>query len=95
MDTPRSASEFEIFSPWRPERTELTVPEIVKSPVAGSVWKIEVSVGDTVEEGDEVIILESMKMEIPAESEGPGTVAAILCEEGQSVEEGQALLEIS
>jgi acetyl-CoA carboxylase biotin carboxyl carrier protein len=59
------------------------------------VWKIEVSVGDPVEKGDEVIILESMKMEIPAESEGAGTVQAILCEEGQSVEEGQVLIEIS
>jgi acetyl-CoA carboxylase biotin carboxyl carrier protein len=56
------------------------------------VWKIEVEVGDTVEEGDTVVILESMKMEMPVEAEDPGTVAEIRCEEGQAVSEGETLV---
>jgi acetyl-CoA carboxylase biotin carboxyl carrier protein len=56
------------------------------------VWKIEVSVGDTVEEGDTVLILESMKMEMPVEAEDEGTVKEILVEEGQSVSEGDPLV---
>ncbi len=64
----------------------------VESPTSGSVWKIECRVGDVVEEGDTVAILESMKMEIPVEAEEPGTVAEIVCEEGQSVNEGDVLV---
>jgi acetyl-CoA carboxylase biotin carboxyl carrier protein len=56
------------------------------------VWKIEVKVGDTVEEGDTVVILESMKMEMPVESEDEGTVAEIQVEEGQAVSEGDTLV---
>jgi acetyl-CoA carboxylase biotin carboxyl carrier protein len=56
------------------------------------VWKIEVSVGDEVEEGDTVVILESMKMEIPVEAEDDGTVKEIRCEEGDSVSEGDVLV---
>jgi acetyl-CoA carboxylase biotin carboxyl carrier protein len=58
------------------------------------VWKIEVAVGDTVEEGDTVVILESMKMEMPVEAEDEGTVSRILVEEGQSVSEGDPLVEL-
>jgi acetyl-CoA carboxylase biotin carboxyl carrier protein len=68
--------------------------EVVRAPVSGSVWKVEVALGDAVEKGVEVVILESMKMEIPAEAESPGTVISILCEEGQSVEEGDPLVEL-
>jgi acetyl-CoA carboxylase biotin carboxyl carrier protein len=56
------------------------------------VWKIEVRVGDTVEEGDTVVILESMKMEMPVEAEDEGRVAEIRCEEGQAVSEGDTLV---
>jgi acetyl-CoA carboxylase biotin carboxyl carrier protein len=49
-------------------------------------------VGDTVEEGDTVVILESMKMEMPVEAEDEGRVTEILCQEGQSVSEGDALV---
>ena len=56
------------------------------------VWKIEVGVGDSVSEGDTVVILESMKMEIPVEAEDDGTVKEIRCEEGQSVSEGDVLV---
>ena len=58
----------------------------IEAHITGNVWKIEVAVGDT------VVILESMKMEIPVESEDDGTVKEIRCEEGQSVSEGDVLV---
>ena len=64
----------------------------VEAHITGTVWKIEVQVGDTVEEGDTVVILESMKMEMPIEAEDEGTVAEIRCEEGQAVSEGDTLV---
>jgi acetyl-CoA carboxylase biotin carboxyl carrier protein len=65
---------------------------IVEAHITGTVWKIEVGIGDHVEEGDTVVILESMKMEMPVETEDPGVVKEIKCEEGQSVSEGDALV---
>ncbi len=67
------------------------LPE-VEAHITGTVWKIEVEVGDKIEEGDTVVILESMKMEMPVEAEDPGVVKAITCEEGQSVSEGDTLV---
>ena len=64
----------------------------IEAHITGNVWKIEVAVGDTVEDGDTVVILESMKMEIPVEAEDEGTVKEIRCEEGQSVSEGDVLV---
>ena len=64
----------------------------VEAHITGTVWKIECSVGDRVEEGDTVAILESMKMEMPVEAEDSGTVTEILCEEGQAVSEGDTLV---
>jgi acetyl-CoA carboxylase biotin carboxyl carrier protein len=64
----------------------------IEAHITGTVWKIEVQLGDTVEEGDTVVILESMKMEMPIEAEDPGTVAEIRCEEGQPVSEGDTLV---
>ena len=64
----------------------------VEAHITGTVWKIEVAVGDQVAEGDTVAILESMKMEMPVEAEDPGTVKSISCEEGQSVQEGDVLV---
>ncbi|MBV9804598.1 MAG: biotin/lipoyl-binding carrier protein [Solirubrobacterales bacterium] len=64
----------------------------VEAHITGTVWKIEVEVGDSVQEGDTVVILESMKMEMPVEAEDPGVVKEILVEEGQSVSEGDALV---
>ena len=64
----------------------------VEAHITGTVWKIEVAVGDTVEEGDTVLILESMKMEMPVEAEDEGTVKEILVEEGQAVSEGDTLV---
>jgi len=64
----------------------------IEAHITGTVWKIEVGVGDSVAEGDTVAILESMKMEMPVEAEDEGTVKEILVEEGQSVSEGDALV---
>ena len=67
----------------------------VEAHITGTVWKIEVAVGDSVDEGDTVVILESMKMEMPVEAESSGTVESIKCAEGQSVEEGATLVVLS
>jgi acetyl-CoA carboxylase biotin carboxyl carrier protein len=64
----------------------------IAAHITGTVWKIEVAVGDAVQEGDAVVILESMKMEMPVEAEDPGVVRQILCQEGQSVSEGDTLV---
>ena len=63
----------------------------VESEVAGNVWKVEVQVGDSVAEGDVLIILESMKMEIPVESPAAGTIVEILVAPEDAVEEDQLL----
>jgi acetyl-CoA carboxylase biotin carboxyl carrier protein len=64
----------------------------IEAHITGTVWKVEVAVGDTVDEGDSVVILESMKMEMPVEAEDPGVVREIRCSEGQSVSEGDVLV---
>ena len=64
----------------------------IEAHITGTVWKIEVGVGDEVSEGDTVAILESMKMEMPVEAEDEGKVAEIRVEEGQSVSEGDTLI---
>jgi acetyl-CoA carboxylase biotin carboxyl carrier protein len=64
----------------------------VEAHITGTVWKIECEVGDEIEEGDTVAILESMKMEMPVEAEDAGTVSEIRCEEGQAVNEGDVLV---
>jgi acetyl-CoA carboxylase biotin carboxyl carrier protein len=73
-----------------PKRGEAVVE--VEAHITGIVWKIECKVGDMVEEGDTVVTLESMKMEMPVEAEDPGVVKEILCEEGQPVDEGDTLV---
>jgi len=60
----------------------------VRSEIAGSVWKIEVTVGDTVAEDDPLLILESMKMEIPLLAPRAGVVKEILVAEGEPIAEG-------
>lgn len=63
----------------------------VLASVTGSVWKIEKSVGDSVSAGEEILILESMKMEIGIEAPADGTIAAIQVAEQEAVDEGQVL----
>ena len=64
----------------------------VEAHITGTVWKVECEVGQEVEEGDTLVILESMKMEMPLEAEDGGKVSAISCTEGQSVAEGDTLI---
>ena len=64
----------------------------VEAHITGTVWKIECQVGDDVAEGDTVVILESMKMEMPVEAEDEGTVKEIVVSEGQAVSEGDTLI---
>lgn len=61
--------------------------------MAGTVWKILVKAGDQVEEGQDVVILESMKMEIPIGAEFDGTIKEIKVKEGDFVNEGDVLVE--
>ena len=64
----------------------------VEAHITGTVWKVECEVGQDIEEGDTVVIIESMKMEMPVEAEDDGTVKEIRCKEGQSVSEGETLV---
>lgn len=64
----------------------------IEAHITGTVWKIEVKPGDEISEGDTVVILESMKMEMPVEAEDDGVVKEIKCAEGQAVDEGDVLV---
>jgi acetyl-CoA carboxylase biotin carboxyl carrier protein len=66
----------------------------VNAHITGTVWKIEVKVGDAVAEGQTVVILESMKMEMPVEATLAGTVTAVLVKEGDPIQEGAGVVEI-
>ncbi|MEV0974901.1 biotin/lipoyl-binding carrier protein [Microtetraspora glauca] len=67
----------------------------VRTELTASVWKIVVPVGASVRQGDEIAILESMKMEIPIEAPVSGVVTEFLVEEGAAVQEGDLLARIS
>ncbi|HEY4106049.1 MAG TPA: biotin/lipoyl-binding carrier protein [Polyangiaceae bacterium] len=62
--------------------------------ITGTVWKIEVSAGQAVESEQTLVILESMKMEMPVEAPQAGTVSRIAVSEGQAVDEGDLLVEL-
>jgi acetyl-CoA carboxylase biotin carboxyl carrier protein len=64
----------------------------VEAPITGSVWKIDVAVGDEITEGDVLVIMECMKMEIPVEADVDGKVVEIVCAEGEPVDEGRVLV---
>ena len=66
----------------------------VPAHITGTVWKIEKKVGDAVAAGDILVILESMKMEMPIEAPEAGTVKEIRCKETQAVAEGDVLVVI-
>jgi acetyl-CoA carboxylase biotin carboxyl carrier protein len=69
------------------------MPEI-RSPIAGSVFRLESAQGDAVSPGDVVAILESMKLEIPVESEVAGTIAVVHFAEGESVGEDDVMFTV-
>lgn len=66
----------------------------ITASMAGNVWKVLVNVGDTVEDGQDVVILESMKMEIPIAADFGGKVVEVRAEEGGFVNEGDVLVVI-
>ena len=66
----------------------------IRTEITGNVWKIVKAVGDGVEEDEAIMILESMKMEIPVTAPEEGTVAEILTEEGATVTEGTVVARI-
>ncbi|HEY0337282.1 MAG TPA: biotin/lipoyl-binding carrier protein [Burkholderiales bacterium] len=63
----------------------------VKSEITGTVWQVKSKPGDSVESGDTLIVIESMKMEIPVITEDPGVVKEILVKEKDPVAEGQVV----
>jgi acetyl-CoA carboxylase biotin carboxyl carrier protein len=67
------------------------MPTEVEAQITGSVWKIEKAVGDSLQEEDVILILESMKMEIPVEAPCAGSLTEIRVSEGDNVEEGTVL----
>jgi acetyl-CoA carboxylase biotin carboxyl carrier protein len=67
------------------------VATLVEAQIAGNVWKIEAEVGARVDPDDTLLVIESMKMEIPVESPCAGRVAEIRVREGDSIEEGAIL----
>lgn len=64
------------------------------STMAGTVFQVLVTVGDTVNEGQDVVVLESMKMEVPVSSDVSGTVTKITIQPGDFVNEGDILVEL-
>jgi biotin carboxyl carrier protein len=69
--------------------------EEVRAEMVANVWKVLVAEGDAVADGDTLVILESMKMEIPVIAEVDGTVSKLAVEEGGLVQEGDLIAEIS
>ena len=66
----------------------------IRSEIPATVWQVKVAAGDTVESGDEIIILESMKMEIPVIAPSSGTISSVLVAPDDRVQEGDALAEL-
>ena len=63
----------------------------VRADVSGSIWKVQTKVGDRVAEGDELFIIESMKMEIPVAAPSSGTVKSVAVKESDQIEENQVI----
>ncbi len=66
--------------------------DALESPMAGKVIEVKVKPGDAVADGDELIIIESMKMEIPIMADGDGTVSEVLVEPGKEVMAGDVMI---
>jgi acetyl-CoA carboxylase biotin carboxyl carrier protein len=68
---------------------------MIRSEMAGTLLELKVKVGDSVEKGQELAILESMKMEVPLVSSGKGIVATLLKNPGDFINDGDAVIEIA
>lgn len=64
---------------------------MVKSEITGKIWKVEATVGQSVRQDDQIIVIESMKMEIPVLAPAEGVVREIRVAEGEDVKEGQVV----
>jgi acetyl-CoA carboxylase biotin carboxyl carrier protein len=64
----------------------------IKAHITGTIWKIPVNVGDEVEADDTLVIIESMKMEMPIEADDDCTIIEIKAQEGEAVQEGDVIL---
>ena len=67
----------------------------IRGRITGSVWKILKAVGDTVQEDEPVLVMESMKMEIPVGATEGGVIKEICVQEGQTVENGTVLVRVN
>ena len=67
------------------------MPTNITAHITGTIWKIEKQVGDAIAVGEAVVILESMKMEVPVESPASGRMTKLCCSQGQAVQEGAVL----
>ena len=70
------------------------MPDEIRAEMVANVWKIVVSAGDKVSDGDTLVILESMKMEIPVIAEADGTIAEIAVAEGDVVQGGDLIARV-
>jgi biotin carboxyl carrier protein len=73
----------------------MSMAEEVRAEMVANVWKVLVAEGDSISEGDTLVILESMKMEIPVIAEVDGTVAKVVVVEGDVVQEDDLIIEIA
>jgi acetyl-CoA carboxylase biotin carboxyl carrier protein len=73
---------------------EVSIVSNVTAPMGGKIIDVKVKPGDSVNDGDEVVILEAMKMELPIVAEGSGTVKEIKCKKGDAVEAEAVLVVI-
>jgi urea carboxylase len=81
--------------PARSAPDSLEIPEgciAVSSPITGSVWQVAVDAGARVQAGDELLVVEAMKMEIPISADEPGEIVEVRCERGRMICAGETLL---
>ena len=78
-----------------PQSASASVSETLNAPLAGNIFKVKVKAGQTVNEGDVVIIMEAMKMETEVRAAHSGTIAEVLVAEGDSVATGDALIALA
>jgi urea carboxylase len=92
----RASGQLTFDSETPAEReVQAVVPEgatAVTSPVTGNVWQVSVKAGQRVEEGDELLVVEAMKMEVPIVAEAAGVIAELRCEKGKAVSAGDVVV---
>ena len=86
---------FEVDAGATPRRRSASHHGSLTAPMPATVRKIVVKPGDVVSQGDVLVVLEAMKMELPVRAPAAGTVGAIKCREGEMVQAGHELLEVA